>query len=276
MEFINVQDASIPALGFGTYELTGTACRAAVTAALETGYRHIDTAQIYDNESDVGAALAESGLKRGDIFLTTKIWLDRVGDGPLQKSADESLKRLKTDYVDLLLLHWPVQDVPLAEQIKALKDVQAAGKARLIGVSNYTVAMLREVVETLGAPIVTNQVEYHPFLSQKAVLDFVRRHHMFLTAYSPLARGAVRDDPLLSAIGRKYGKTPGQVTLRWLIQQGNIAAIPKAGSPAHIKGNFEIFDFSLSPAEMEQIHGLARPDGRLINPGWSPRWDRAA
>ncbi|MBI2233842.1 MAG: aldo/keto reductase [Micavibrio aeruginosavorus] len=276
MEFINARGTPIPALGFGTYELTGTACRKAVTAALETGYRHIDTAQIYNNESDVGAGLAESGVKRGDIFLTTKVWMDRVNDGPLQKSVDESLKHLKTDYVDLLLLHWPVPEVPLAEQIKALREVHSAGKARLIGVSNYTVAMLRDVIEEFGAPIVTNQVEYHPFLSQKAILDFLRGNGMFLTAYSPLARGAVRDNSLLNEIGKRYGKTPGQVTLRWLIQQGSVAAIPKAGSPAHIKNNFEIFDFSLSPYEMEKIHALARPDGRLINPGWSPHWDRAA
>lgn len=276
MEFINARGTPVPALGFGTYELTGTACRLAVAAALETGYRHIDTAQIYNNESDVGAGLAESGVKRGDIFLTTKVWMDRVSDGPLQKSVDESLKHLKTDYVDLLLLHWPVPEVPLAEQIKALQEIHSSGKARLIGVSNYTVAMLRDVIEGFGATIVTNQVEYHPFLSQKAILDFLRGHGMFLTAYSPLARGAVRDNPLLNEIGKRYGKTPGQITLRWLIQQGNVAAIPKAGSPTHLKNNFEIFDFSLSADEMEKIHALARPDGRLINPGWSPHWDRAA
>jgi 2,5-diketo-D-gluconate reductase B len=276
MEFISAHGLSVPALGFGTYELTGKDCIRAASTALDTGYRHIDTAQIYGNEADVGDALAASGLPRSDLFLTTKIWMDRVADGALQKSVDESLKNLKTDYVDLLLIHWPVFEVPLDSQIKALMDVHANGKTKLVGVSNFPVAMMATCRETLHAPIVTNQVEYHPFLSQKPVLDYVRSNGMFLTAYSPLARGKVRDNPFLQNIADKYGKTPGQVTLRWLIQQGNVAAIPKAGTPEHIKSNFDIFDFVLTPAEMHDIHALAHPDGRIVNPAWAPKWDQAA
>ena len=276
MEYIDVAGKTIPALGFGTYELTGDACIRAVGTALETGYRHIDTAQIYGNESEVGTAIAGSGIPRTDIFLTTKIWMDRVADGALQKSVDESLKKLKTDFVDLLLIHWPVFDVPLKEQIAVLRQVQEAGKTLLIGVSNYPVSMVKTCCETLDAPIIADQVEYHPFLSQKPLLDYLRSRKMFLTAYSPLARGHVRDNPLLQAMGKKYGKTPAQITLRWLIQQGDIAAIPKAGSPEHISGNFDIFDFELSDIDMQDIHALARPDGRIINPAWAPKWDQAA
>lgn len=276
MDFIAIRGISVPVLGFGTYQLTGPDCIAAVTRALETGYRHIDTAQIYGNETEVGEAIRGSGVPRSEVFLTTKVWMDRVRDGELQKSVRESLERLKVDYVDLLLIHWPVTEVPLAEQMRALTEVQAEGKARLIGVSNFTVGQMREVVETCGAPIAANQVEYHPFLSQKPVLDYVRAHDMFLTAYSPLARGTVAGDPLLQKIGAKYGKSGGQVTLRWLIQQEKVAAIPKAASLKNMKANFDIFDFRLTDEEMGSISALARPDGRIINPQWSPQWDIAA
>lgn len=276
MEYVDGAGISVPALGFGTYELTGEPCVRAVTAALEAGYRHIDTAQIYGNENEVGTAIAASGLPRAAIFLTTKIWMDRVADGALQKSVDDSLKKLKTDHVDLLLIHWPVFNVPLTDQIAALRQVQTEGKATLIGVSNYPVAMLKTCCETLDAPIVTDQVEYHPFLSQKPLLDYLRTRKMFLTAYSPLARGHMHDNPLLQAMGEKYGKTPGQITLRWLVQQGVVAAIPKAGNLEHIRSNFDIFDFELSNIDMQEIHALARPDGRIINPAWSPKWDKAA
>lgn len=276
MYFIDLQNYKIPALGFGTWKLSGTECIRAIEQALEVGYRHIDTAQIYENETEVGDALKFSAIPRQQIFLTTKIWMDNVHDGDLQKSAEISLKKLKTDYVDLLLIHWPVNAVPLKEQIKALSEVQQSGKTRLIGVSNFTVAQMKEVVDTIGASIVTNQVEYHPFLSQQQVLDYARQHDMFLTAYSPLARGKVRDTPLLQDLAKQYGKNPGQITLRWLIQQPNVAAIPKAASIDHIRDNFNIFDFALSDAEMKAISDLAKPDGRLVNPQWAPEWDKAA
>ena len=276
MIFITVDDKNVPALGFGTWQLRGKDCVTAVSKAIDIGYRHIDTAQIYENEAEVGAAIAGCGIERKEIFLTTKVWMNVLKDGALQASVDESLKKLKTDYTDLLLIHWPVTDVPFAEQMKALQQVQKQGKAKLIGVSNFTVAQMKEVVETLGTRIVTNQVEYHPFLSQKPVLDYVSAHHMFLTAYSPLARGKVNDSHALKTIGAKLGKTPGQVALRWLLEQDNVAAIPKAGSEKHMRDNFNIFDFSLTEDEMRQIHAEAKPDGRMISPEWAPAWDRAA
>ncbi len=276
MIHITIKDRKVPALGFGTWQLKGTECQAAVTKALEIGYRHIDTAQVYENEAEVGAAIQASGISRGDIFLTTKVWTTELRDGALQKSVDVSLQKLKTDRVDLLLIHWPVKDVPFAEQMKALQQVQKEGKATLIGVSNFTVAQMKEVVEKIGVPIVNNQVEYHPYLSQRAVLDYVRSHGLFLTAYCPLARGKVSDDAVLARIAKKHSKTAGQVTLRWLVQQDGVAAIPKAASEKHVRENFGIFDFTLDAAEMKEIASLARPEGRIVSPGWGPEWDKAA
>ena len=273
---LKIQGKSLPALGFGTWKLRDRECSEAVKLALSTGYRHIDTAQIYENEAEVGTGILESGVPRADIFLTTKVWMTNLADDTLQKSVEESLRKLKTEYVDLLLIHWPTDAVPLDEQLRALAAVKEAGKAALIGVSNFTVAQMREATENLGATLATNQVEYHPYLSQKPVLDFVRAHDMFLTAYCPLARGQVSQSTLLTTIGEKYGKNPGQVTLRWLLQQDQVAAIPKAASAANITNNFDIFDFALTPAEMADISGLARPEGRLVNPDWAPAWDKAA
>ena len=276
MIHITAQTKQIPALGYGTWQLTGNDCQNGVEKALEIGYRHIDTAQIYENEAEVGAGIKASGVKRGDLFLTTKVWIDNLRDGAFQKSVDESLKKLKVDHVDLLLIHWPVTQVPFAEQLKALQQVQKEGKTTLIGISNYTVAQMKEVTEKIGAKVVTNQVEYHPYLSQKPLLEYTRAHDMFLTAYCPLARGKVAQDPAIVKIAQKHNKTAGQVTLRWLVQQENVAAIPKAASEKHIRENFEIFDFKLDDSEMKEISALARPDGRIVNPGFAPKWDQAA
>ena len=275
MDHLSFQNVKIPALGFGTWKLAGEGCVKSVGQALSLGYRHIDTAQIYGNEEDVGQAIAESAVPRGQVFLTTKVWMDNVGERKLAPSVEESLHKLRTDHVDLLLIHWPVEQVPFDEQLRALQDVQKAGKARLIGVSNFTVAQMTEVTKEIGAVIATDQVEYHPFLDQSPVLDFCRANGMFLTAYSPLARGKILGDRTLEEIAETHGKTVGQVTLRWLVQQGDVAAIPKAGSEKHLKENFAIFDFALSAAEMARIGGLAHAEGRLINPEWSPAWDRA-
>lgn len=276
MKIITIQNKDIPALGFGTWKLSGDPCIAATELALEVGYRHIDTAQIYGNESEVGQAIQNSGIRRSDIFLTTKIWMENVSQDKMARSVDESLEKLQTDYVDLLLIHWPVSEVPLKEQAAALQAVQQPGKAGMIGVSNYPVAMMRTMLEDYGVAIANNQVEYHPFLSQKPVLDFTRSHDMWMTAYSPLARGGIVGNKTLMEIGQTYGKSAGQVTLRWLIQQDNVAAIPKAASEQNIRNNFNIFDFALTGAEMDAIFALARPDGRLVNPDWAPQWDKAA
>lgn len=275
MEFITVHNTKIPALGYGTWQLDAETTLPGVLRALEIGYRHIDTAQVYGNEWGVGAAIEESTVPRSDIFLTTKIWMDKVRPGDLQTSARESLDRLRTDYVDMLLIHWPVSDVPLKDQLDALHEVKESGLTRLIGVSNFPVALMREV-EATGFEISNNQVEYHPYLSQAPVLDYVRAHDMFLTAYSPIARGKILDNRELQEIAAKYDKSVAQVALRWLIQQERVAAIPKAAKEEHARSNFEIFDFKLSDDEMQRIFALAKPDGRTVNPAWAPQWDRAA
>ena len=271
---INYQNQTIPTLGLGTWQALDGECADAVEYALSIGYRHIDTAQIYENEAEVGQGMARSSVSRGDIFLTTKIWMDQLAEGDLQASLDESLKKLGTDYVDLLLIHWPVEEVPLAEQLGALESVKQAGKVRLTGVSNYTVQWL-ENAKAIAPGIVNNQVEYHPFLSQAPVLEWLRKHDMFLTAYCPLARGQIKSDTTLKEIGAAHGKTPGQVALRWLVQQEAVVAIPKSVNKSRIKENVEIFDFALSDDEMQQISALTNQQKRLIAPGWSPDWDAA-
>jgi diketogulonate reductase-like aldo/keto reductase len=275
MQIIKVQGQAVPALGYGTWKLRGEECVTGVRAALDIGYRHIDTAQIYENEGEVGKAIEAGGVARSEIFLTTKVWIDHVRDGDLQKSVTDSLARLRTDYVDLLLIHWPVETVSFREQMKALREMQDKGLARLIGVSNFTVAQMKDVTGDLGVAIACNQVEYHPYLDQKPVLDFVRGRDMFMTAYSPVARGLVMEDETMRDIADKYNKTPAQISLRWLIQQDRVAAIPKAANPKHAQANFDIFDFALTDADMAAIHKLARPDGRMINPDWAPKWDTA-
>lgn len=274
MHTVNVNGAAIPALGLGTHELQGSAAAGMVEAALAIGYRHIDTAQAYDNEKAVGAGIAAAGLPREALFLTTKVWPDRFRAGALQRSVDESLARLNTSYVDLLLLHWPNPGVPLEETMAALNDMHRIGRARHIGVSNFPSDLLEEAVRLSEAPLVVNQVEYHPFLAQTEVLGALRRHGLGLIAYSPLAQGLVFRNDTLAEIAEAYGKSPGQVALRWLVQQGGVCAIPRTSSVDHARANFEVFDFALSAAEMEAIQRLSRQRRRLVDPDdMAPDWD---
>jgi diketogulonate reductase-like aldo/keto reductase len=271
---VNANGASIPAIGFGTFRMPGTDVLRMVPTALKLGYRHIDTAQIYGNEAEVGEAMAASGVARGDIFLTTKVWVDRYPHDAFIKSVDESLKKLKSDYVDLLLLHWPQSNVPLAERIAALNEVRDAGKVRHIGVSNFNTALMAEAAALSPAPIVTNQVEYHPYLDQSAVLGSARKHGMSITAYYAMADGKVIDDSVVKEIGKVHGRSPAQVVLRWLVQQDSVVALSKTVSEERARSNFEIFDFELSTEEMQALHNLARTGGRIVNPGHlAPRWD---
>lgn len=276
MIFRNWQGTKIPALGFGTYELDNAAAEHMVAEAAKIGYRHFDTAQMYHNEEGVGRGLKSSGLARDDYFLTTKIWPDKFQSGDLQTSVVESLRKLDLDHVDLLLLHWPNDEIPLRETIAALNEVKNLGMTRLIGISNFPTALIERAVGHSNLPLAVNQVEYHPYLDQSKVLECVRSHDMLLTAYCPLARAKVMNDETLVAIAKSYGKSPAQVTLRWLLQQDGVMAIPKSGSPKNARANFDIFDFELSDADMADIHELAKPDGRLIDPDFAPEWDRAA
>ena len=248
--------------------------RARVADALAAGYRHIDTAQMYGNESAVGAAIRDSGVPREQIFLTTKVWVDHFRDGDLQRAVEESLQRLGLDEVDLLLLHWPHPAVPLAETLGALNEVRQRGLARHIGVSNFTVALLEEAVALSEASLVTDQVEYHPYLAQRRLREALSRRQMALTAYCPLGKGRVLSDPVIGRIAREHGKQPAQVILRWHYQQPGVVAIPRSSKAERVRANLDIFDFELSEAEMVEISALARADGRVIDPaGLAPNWD---
>ncbi|QCO03836.1 aldo/keto reductase [Azospirillum argentinense] len=274
MHNVTANGASIPALGFGTFRMSGPDVLRMVPEVLKLGFRHIDTAQIYGNESEVGEAIKASGLPRGEVFLTTKVWVSNYKADDFRRSVDESLAKLRTDYVDLLLLHWPNEAVPLAEQIESLNAVRAAGKTRHIGVSNFNRALLDESVRLSTAPIVTNQIEYHPYLDQSVMLEAARRHGQSITAYYAMADGKVFKDPVLTDIAARLGKSPAQVVLRWLLQQEGVIALSKTVGEKRAAENLAIFDFALSAADMAAIHGLARPDGRIVNPdGLAPAWD---
>lgn len=269
--------ASIPALGFGTFRIPGPDVLRIVPHALKAGFRHIDTAQIYGNEAEVGEAIVGSGVARGEIFLTTKVWVENYKHDAFLASVDESLRKLKTDYVDLLLLHWPSDAVPLAEQIGALNDVRDAGKVRHIGVSNFNTVLMTEAVSLSKAPIVTNQIEYHPYIDQDVVIAAAKAAGMSVTGYYGMADGKVFADPVLKDIAASRGKSVAQVVLRWLVQQQGVVALSKTVSEARADENLAIFDFTLSADDMAAIRALAKPDGRIVSPdGLAPVWDEAA
>lgn len=273
MDCVTVNDMTVPALGFGTWALSGDVAYRATRMALDLGYRHIDTAQIYGNEAEIGRAIRDSGIARGDIFLTTKIAPSNLAAQDVRRSHEESLKRLGLDQVDLLLIHWPNARFPLGATLEALSRLRDSGKTRAIGVSNFTVALLREAIERHGADLLCNQVEYHPFLSQRALRETMNHYGLMLTAYAPVARGRVFTDPTLAAIGRRYGKSGGQVALRWLLDQPKVGAIPKAARRAHAAANIDIFDFTLSPEDRAAIDALAEGDRLVEWGGYTPRWD---
>lgn len=269
-----IQGVEVPALGLGTWMLEGRACREAVRDALEIGYRHIDTAQAYGNEEEVGRGLADSAVPREEVWLTSKVWLENLDHDRTLKSARASLRRLGTGFLDLLLIHWPpTGELSVAEPLRALRRLQEDGLVRHLGVSNFTPSLLDEALDE--AEILCNQVEYHPFLGQEDLLQTCREWDVLLTAYSPLGRGRVLDDPVLREVGEAHGKIPAQVTLRWLLQQEQVAAVPKAASAEHRRANFAVFDFELTLDEMEAIHGLARGE-RIVDPEFAPRWENPA
>ncbi|WP_396613146.1 aldo/keto reductase [Haloferax sp. S1W] len=256
MESVSVQGVEVPALGVGTARMRGAECRDAVKVGLELGYRHLDTAQMYKNEDAVGAAVADSGVDRDELFVVTKILRSNLRYDDVLRSFEESLARLQMDYVDLLLIHAPSRTVPVTESLRAMNELQDQGTVRHIGVSNFSVKQLKDAIQASETPILTNQVEYHPFKSQRTLLEFCIENDVLLTAYSPLNRGAGLSNDTLQAIGSRHGKTPAQVALRWLVQQEHVAAIPKASQKPHLRENIDIFDFELTDAEMEQIFDL--------------------
>ncbi len=258
MENVTVKGTAVPAIGLGTWALSGRGCYDAVMAAFELGYRHIDTAEMYGNEAEIGRAIRDSKLAREAIFLTTKVPPGKLRAAAAKRGAEDSLRRLGLPYVDLLLVHWPNRDVAVAETLGAFAALRQEGKARHIGVSNFPAAMLREAVERHGADLLCDQVEFHPYQPQRAVVAEARRHGMMVTAYSPVAKGRAINDRTLAAIGRNHGKSAAQVSLRWLIEHEGVCAIPKAASRAHLAENIAIFDFALTQADRAAIDALGR------------------
>src|SRR5260221_8476288 len=244
MQFVEANGARIPAIGLGTWELRGRTCARLVEQALKLGYRHIDTAQAYDNEREVGDGLRASRVRRDEGFVTTKVWTPHFAPNDLERSAKDSLTKLRLSEVDLLLLQWPNPHVPLQETLGALAQVKKLGMCKHIGVSNFTVALIEEAVAACPQPLVCDQVEYHPYLDQTKEKVACARHGMALVAYSPVAKGRVKGDATLAQIGRAYGKTAAQVCLRWLVQQG-VCAIPRTSKIERRSGNMDSFDYSL-------------------------------
>ncbi|WP_201582031.1 aldo/keto reductase [Psychrobacter glacincola] len=268
--------ANIPVLGLGTWQSTGQDCVDVVSQALKMGYEHIDTAQAYGNEKEVGQGIKQSGVSRDKFFLTTKIFPDDMKFEPekLIAAAKRSLADLDTDYVDLLLLHWPDDRVPLSETIPALCELQKQGLTRHIGVSNFNIANIIEAEKYADVPIVVNQVEFHPFIKQKTLQTFLNNHHILLEAYSPLARGDVFDNEIIKEIADKHNVTPAQISLAWILADKHRIAIPKTSNPDHLQGNLDAIKVQLSADDIEKISSLARADGRKIkHPDYSPEWD---
>jgi 2,5-diketo-D-gluconate reductase B len=271
MQAVEAKGFRIPIVGLGTWALRGRDCARLTEQAIRIGYRHIDTAQMYDNEREVGEGVRASGL-RDQIMVTTKVQPTMLAPHDLERSVKESLARLRLDVIDLLLIHWPNPRVPLAETLGAMAKMKREGYTRQIGVSNFTVALVEQANKISREPLVCNQVECHPFLDQDKVIRACREHGMAVVAYSPIARGGAQGNKVLERIGRAHGKTAAQVCLRWLVQQG-IVVIPRTSRTERLEENFMLFDFELSDAEMREIAGLARPGGRIVDWTWSPHWD---
>jgi len=269
---VETPNLAMPKLGLGTFGLRGPDCARAVAEAITLGYRHIDTAEMYDNEGPVGQGVRDAGVAREGVFVTTKVWWTNLADPEAALAA--SLRRLRFDWVDLFLIHWPNPAVSLGRTLEAMVRLKERGLARAIGVANFPSALLREAVAT-GAPIACNQVEYHVMLGQSAILDVAREHRIAITAYSPLGKGGLIADPTLAAIARRHGATAAQVALAWLIGQDLVAAIPKSGDPRRMRENLGAFDLRLNEEDLAAIAALPK-DRRVISPAWAPAWDKAA
>ena len=271
---VEAKGVKIPLLGLGTWDLRGRTCARVVEQALRLGYRHVDTAEMYDNEREVGDGLHASGVKRNDVFVTTKIWPSHFAPRELERAARDCLVRLRLSEVDLLLLHWPNPQIPLAETLGALCKVKREGLARHIGVSNFTVALIQDALKATTEPIVCDQVECHPFLDQSKIIAACREHGMAVVAYSPIARGNARNDKVLARIGAAHKKSAAQTCLRFLVQQ-NIVVIPRTSKLERLSENAAIFDFQLSDENMAEIAALGSHDGRIVDWAYSGRmkWD---
>ena len=274
MSVVVANEARIPSLGYGTYGMRRDDMLRMIPHVLRAGFRHIDTAQMYGNEAEVGEGWVDSGVSRREIFITTKVWVSNYPAARFERSVDESLRKLRTDYIDLLLLHWPASSVPLADQIGALNAVKRAGKVRHIGVSNFNARLMTEAVRLSVAPLVTNQFEYHPYLGQSYLIAQTRRAGLAVMGYCGMAIGRVLSDPTLQAIAQRHNRSIAQVVLRWLVQQEGVVALSRTLHEERASQNLKIFDFALDGEEMAAIHALAELNSRIVDPpGLAPLWD---
>jgi 2,5-diketo-D-gluconate reductase B len=272
MDHLQTQGISLPRLGLGTFRLQGDACRAAVESALRLGYRHIDTAEMYGNEEAIGAAIAASSVARRDLHVTTKVWHENLAPDAIRRAFDASLNKLRLDHVDLYLVHWPSRHMNLPSIFETLMALKEQGRARAIGVANFTTALLKTVVEEIKAPIACNQVEYHVMLDQTPLRNYLAAKSIPLVAYCPLAQGRVASNETLAAIGRKHDASAAQVALKWLLDQEGVAAIPKASRAESQKANLGALEVRLDDEDRSLIAGLPK-DKRCVNPGFAPAWD---
>ncbi|GLH81378.1 oxidoreductase [Bradyrhizobium sp. SSBR45G] len=273
MNVIETQGIRLPKLGLGTYRMQGTVCREAVERALALGYRHIDTAEMYANEDAIGAALAAAAVPRAELHVTTKVWPENLAPDAIRRAFETSLKKLRLDFVDLYLIHWPAKGMNLPAALETLMALKAEGRTRAIGVANFTVALLKQAVEEIQAPIACNQVEYHVMLDQSKLMAYMASRSIPLVAYCPLAQGRAAADETLAAIGRKHGASAAQVALKWLLDQDRVAAIPKAARGESQQANWDAMKLPLDDEDRAAIAALPK-DKRFVNPGFAPDWDR--
>ncbi len=272
MDYVKREGQWIPKLGFGTFNLTGREAVGVLEFALDVGYRHFDTAQMYENEDVIDQVIGNTSVPRERLFVTTKVWGTNLSKDRFLPSVERSLKNLNQDYVNLLLLHWPNKDIPLEESLEQLQIAQQKGYCKLIGVSNFNIDLL-EKVEKLGVKIHCNQFENHVFLDQRALIEKTRSMGCFITSYAPIAKGQVADEPVLQHIAKKHKVTAAQVALRWLVEQEDVVAIPKSSQLIRIKQNFDVFNFHLEEDEIAEIRKLKERNLRLIDPEFAPKWD---
>jgi len=272
MDLITTGGLRMPKLGLGTWKMAGAECVRGVEAALAKGYRHIDTAEMYGNEEAVGEALAATSVPRADIHVTSKVWHEHLAPDAMRQAMETTLRKLRSDYVDLYLIHWPSPTMNLPQALETLVSLKEAGFARQIGVSNFTVALMQRAVEEVGAPIVCNQIEYHVMLDQSKVLEYARAHGIAVTAYCPLARGLLGEHREIAEIARKHGVSPEQVALKWLLDQDGVAAIPKAARDTSQQANFDAQKLVLDDADRAAIAKLSKSE-RIVNPAFAPAWD---
>ncbi|MGQ3888741.1 aldo/keto reductase [Legionella sp. CNM-1927-20] len=273
MKYLTLNNIKIPAIGFGTFQVSGQDASLLTAYALENGYRHIDTAQIYKNEEQVGDGILSSGIPREDIFLTTKIWVDCFKADALIQSVQDSLEKLKTDYVDLILLHWPNEKIPLDETILGLNEVYQKRFANYIGVSNFTIKQMEAASRLSQIPISFNQIEYHPYLTQDNLVKRAKELKINIMAHSSIGHEALLKNAILQTLAEKYKKDVVQIILRWLYEL-NIPSLTKSSKKDRILSNASIFDFQLSEKDMNLIKSLSSTAKRFINPeGLSPVWD---